>query len=110
MVLVNFGLVIKNTFFIDWVAISTVSTQKDIPGYPFVNLQSMSDGPVNNSTGIPYLYMSDFDLSAIDIHVSIQIKITTNKITMLLFLERQSSNYNGITRPNGLLQVKELRS
>lgn len=54
----------------DWVAISTKSTQKETAGYPFVNLQSMSDGPVTNSTGIPYLYMSDLDLSAIDVHVS----------------------------------------
>lgn len=59
---------------IDWVSIGTISTQKQIQGYPFVSLQSMSDGPVSNGTGIPYLYMSDLDLTAKDTEVALEFK------------------------------------
>ncbi|EEZ99047.1 protein CREG1 [Tribolium castaneum] len=52
----------------DWVSIATTSTQKAIQGYPFVSLKSVSDGPLTNSTGIPYLYMTDLDVSGQDIN------------------------------------------
>lgn len=58
-------------FFLDWVSIATLSTEKVIKGYPFVNLKSMSDGPTSNGTGIPYLYMSDLDQTGQDIKVCI---------------------------------------
>ncbi|RZC40965.1 Pyrid oxidase 2 domain containing protein [Asbolus verrucosus] len=51
----------------DWVSIATKSTQKAIEGYPFVSLKSVSDGPPSNSTGVPYLYMTDMDVSGKDI-------------------------------------------
>jgi len=51
----------------DWVSISTISTLSSIKTYPFVNLKSMSDGPVSKGTGIPYLYMTELDLSGKDI-------------------------------------------
>lgn len=69
-------------FSIDWVAISTISTQKETAGYPFVNLQSMSDGPVENGTGIPYFYMSGLDLSAIDIKVNNLLSERAKKVTV----------------------------
>lgn len=51
----------------DWVSIATISVQSNITGYPFVSLKSLSDGPANNGTGIPYLYMTDQDVSGTDI-------------------------------------------
>ncbi|XP_066150647.1 protein CREG1 [Euwallacea fornicatus] len=51
----------------DWVSIATISTQTDIEGYPFVGLKSLSDGTESNSTGIPYIYMSDMDVSGTDL-------------------------------------------
>lgn len=55
----------------DWASVATISTLKTTVGYPFVTLKSMSDGPSDNGTGIPYLYMTDLDLSGKDILVSI---------------------------------------
>lgn len=51
----------------DWVSIATESTVKEIQSYPFANLKSMSDGPVSNGTGVPYMYMSPWDLTGTDI-------------------------------------------
>lgn len=53
----------------DWVAVATTSTAKGTNGYPFVNLLSMSDGPVINGTGIPYVYMTNMDTIGQDIQV-----------------------------------------
>jgi len=51
----------------DWVSISTTSTLPSVKTYPFVSLESVSDGPVSKGTGIPYLYITTLDLSAKDI-------------------------------------------
>ncbi|KAL3279518.1 hypothetical protein HHI36_017027 [Cryptolaemus montrouzieri] len=53
---------------VDWVSMATISTQKGIEGYPFATVKSMSDGPVDNSTGVPYFYMSSIELSQQDIN------------------------------------------
>ncbi|XP_030757917.1 protein CREG1-like [Sitophilus oryzae] len=50
-----------------WVSVATISTQKSILGYPFVSLKSFCDGPVDNSTGIPYFYMTSMDVSGKDL-------------------------------------------
>lgn len=57
-------------FFLDWVAIATISTQDDIKGFPYVSLKSFSDGTKMNSTGIPFLYMTDMDVIGKDVLVS----------------------------------------
>lgn len=57
-------------YFVDWVSIATISTQKNITGYPFVSLKSLSDGPTSNSTGVPYLYMTSMDVSGHDLEVN----------------------------------------
>ncbi|ENN82489.1 hypothetical protein YQE_01137 [Dendroctonus ponderosae] len=54
----------------DWVAVGTLSVREDMKGDPFVSLKSISDGPASNSSGIPYLYMTDMDITAIDILVN----------------------------------------
>lgn len=59
--------VVHNT---GWISLATISTQSKIVGYPFVSLKSFSDGPDNNSTGVPYLYMTDMDVSGKDVIVS----------------------------------------
>ncbi|KAL1505728.1 hypothetical protein ABEB36_005225 [Hypothenemus hampei] len=51
----------------NWLSIATISTHEGIEGYPFVSLKSFSDGPNDNGTGIPYLYMTDQDISALDL-------------------------------------------
>lgn len=56
--------------FLGWVSIATISTQDDIKGFPYVSLKSFSDGPKENSTGTPFLYMTDMDVTGKDVLVS----------------------------------------
>lgn len=51
----------------EWASISTISTADPIKGYPFGNIMSISDGPVDKSSGTPYAYISRMDLSGTDL-------------------------------------------
>jgi Pyridoxamine 5'-phosphate oxidase len=53
----------------DWTAMSTISARDPIVGFPFSNIFSVSDGTVNHSTGIPYMYLTDMEMSMQDIEV-----------------------------------------
>jgi hypothetical protein len=47
----------------DWLSMSTFTTRESISGYPFTSAFATSDGPPDNSTGIPYMYITPNDLS-----------------------------------------------
>ena len=47
----------------EWVSMATIAKREPIVGYPFVNIFSLSDGPIDNSTGVPYMYVTEFDMS-----------------------------------------------
>ncbi|XP_043286836.1 protein CREG1-like [Venturia canescens] len=51
----------------DWAALGTISTREDVVGYPIVNVKSISDGPVGNGNGVPYLYITPMGFSAKDL-------------------------------------------
>ena len=51
----------------DWAALATIATREPIIGFPFANVLSISDGPVDNSTGVPYIYVSPWEISARDL-------------------------------------------
>lgn len=55
---------------LDWASIATISTLPEIKSYPFVSLESISDGPRDNSTGMLYFYLTPLDTSSQDIRVS----------------------------------------
>lgn len=65
-----------------WASIATISTALPIQGFPFANIISVCDGPVNKSSGVPYMYMTRFDLSGKDL-------LSNDKAT-LSFSEAQS--------------------
>ncbi|KAM6177989.1 protein CREG2-like [Rhynchocyon petersi] len=44
-----------------WGCLATVSAQEKIQGLPFGNCLPISDGPINNSTGIPFFYLTPKD-------------------------------------------------
>ncbi|XP_044522971.1 protein CREG2 [Gracilinanus agilis] len=44
-----------------WGFLATISTQEKIKGVPFGNCLPISDGPFNNSTGIPFFYVTPKD-------------------------------------------------
>ncbi|KAK5649497.1 hypothetical protein RI129_000526 [Pyrocoelia pectoralis] len=58
--------IIHNT---DWVSIATISTLPFAKSYPFANIKSMSDGPVSQGTGVPYILMTGIDFSGKDLEV-----------------------------------------
>ncbi|CAJ1079667.1 protein CREG2 [Xyrichtys novacula] len=51
----------------DWGHLATISTQEKIKGLPFGNIFSISDGPVDNSTGVIYFYVTPMDNTVIDL-------------------------------------------
>ena len=51
---------------------ATISVREPTKGFPFSNVISMSDGTLDGkSTGIPYMYMTDMEMSTHDLHVSL---------------------------------------
>ncbi|CAL1597975.1 unnamed protein product [Knipowitschia caucasica] len=53
----------------DWASLATVSSREPVIGQPFSNVFSISDGPVKHSSGVPYLYLTDMELSVKDLRV-----------------------------------------
>lgn len=53
----------------DWASLGTISSTLEIKGYPFSDVFSVSDGPLLNSSGVPYLYMTPLDLSTRNIEI-----------------------------------------
>ena len=51
----------------DWAAMATIAARDPIVGFPFANIFSVSDGPLDNSTGVPYIYISPWEISAQDL-------------------------------------------
>ncbi|XP_007957674.1 protein CREG2 [Orycteropus afer afer] len=50
-----------------WGCLATVSAQEKIRGLPFGNCLPISDGPINNSTGIPFFYLTPKDPAVADL-------------------------------------------
>jgi len=51
----------------DWVSMATFSSRENFTDYPTANVFSMADGPVDHSTGIPYFYLTEMELSIHDL-------------------------------------------
>ncbi|XP_029980855.1 protein CREG2 [Sphaeramia orbicularis] len=51
----------------DWGVLSTISTQDKITGLPFGNIFSVSDGSLDNSTGVIYFYVTPMDNTVSDL-------------------------------------------
>ena len=64
---------------LDWASIATISNNS----FPLANLKSISDGPIDNSSGIPYFYMTPWDLSGHDLSV----------FMLLFMLKKQYLNF-----------------
>lgn len=56
----------------DWGALATLSAQEGLRGRPFANIFSLSDGPPGpcGGSGVPYLYLTDMEISVQDLEVS----------------------------------------
>jgi len=51
----------------DWGSMATIATRDPIQGKPFSNVFSVSDGPVGNGTGTPYMFTTPMEMSVIDL-------------------------------------------
>uniref|UniRef100_H2ZU95 CREG-like beta-barrel domain-containing protein n=1 Tax=Latimeria chalumnae TaxID=7897 RepID=H2ZU95_LATCH len=54
----------------DWGSLATISVQEVVRGWPFANVFSVSDGPLEQGTGVPYFYLSPLEISVHDLKVS----------------------------------------
>lgn len=64
---------------VDWCVIGTTSTMKGHTGAPFTNILSVSDGPIGNSSGVPYFYVTDLDQSSVDIKHNNTVSISMSE-------------------------------
>jgi len=60
----------------DWTSMATLSSRANFSGYPTANVFSVSDGPIDNSSGTPYFYLSAWELSSHDLMKNNRASIT----------------------------------
>ncbi|XP_014738306.1 PREDICTED: protein CREG1 isoform X3 [Sturnus vulgaris] len=64
----------------DWGALATLSAQEGLRGRPFANVFSLSDGPPGpcGGSGVPYLYLTDMEISVQDLEVNSNASLTVS--------------------------------
>ena len=67
----------------NWGAMATISARTPILGFPFANVFSLSDGPVGESTGTPYIYATPMEISFHDLRANPQASITMSLAQVL---------------------------
>ena len=60
----------------NWGAMATIAARTPIVGFPFANVFSLSDGPVEESTGTPYIYATPMEISFHDLRANPRASIT----------------------------------
>lgn len=61
---------------VDWAALATMTSQAGVKHSPYANIVSMSDGPVDQGSGVPFFYMTPLDLSSKDLAKENKASIT----------------------------------
>ncbi|KAM9206141.1 protein CREG1 isoform 2-T2 [Mergus octosetaceus] len=64
----------------DWGALATLSAQDGLRGHPFANVFSLSDGAPGRGggSGVPYLYLTDMEISVRDLRVNSNASLTVS--------------------------------
>ncbi|KAJ1112602.1 hypothetical protein NDU88_000864 [Pleurodeles waltl] len=60
----------------DWGALATLSSHEPVKGKPFANVFSVSDGPLKQGSGVPYLYLTNMEISVQDLTVNPAASLT----------------------------------
>jgi len=70
--IIIFIIILFHVLSADYAAVATISTRKETETYPIANVISISDGPIGNGSGIPYMYITPNGLAHIaqDLEVS----------------------------------------
>jgi len=57
--------------------LATISSRRDILGYPFANVFSLSDGAnLKESSGVPYFYLTPLEMSVKDLRKDTRASLT----------------------------------
>ncbi|XP_019631020.1 PREDICTED: protein CREG1-like [Branchiostoma belcheri] len=64
----------------DWGSLASISTHQPMKGKPFTNVFSVSDGPVENGTGVPYFFFSPLDVTVQDLMVNPNASFSMSEI------------------------------
>ncbi|XP_051870251.1 protein CREG1 isoform X2 [Pristis pectinata] len=59
----------------DWASMATISTHKPVVGRAFSNVFSISDGPPQRGSGVPYLYLTPLEISVQDIKINPEVSL-----------------------------------
>merc|ERR1712051_631759 len=66
--------IIHNSY---WASMGTISAREPMAGYPFTNPWDISDGTSPDvSTGIPYMYFTDMEMSVIDLKADNRLSLS----------------------------------
>lgn len=68
----------------DWGALATLSAQEGLRGRPFANIFSISDGAPGpgGGSGVPYLYLTDMEISVQDLEVSGGPRVSAARLSL----------------------------
>ncbi|XP_067849138.1 protein CREG1 [Heptranchias perlo] len=59
----------------DWGSVATISTHEPVVGRAFSNIFSVSDGPLEQASGVPYLYLTPLEISVQDMQANPQTSL-----------------------------------
>jgi hypothetical protein len=76
MLILHFRMARYITHKSNWGALATMAVREPIVGFPFANIFSLSDGPLDKSSGVPYMYISPWEISAHDLKQNNKTSIT----------------------------------
>ncbi|XP_006002962.1 protein CREG2 [Latimeria chalumnae] len=63
-----------------WGFLAAVSSMEKIKGVPLGNIFCTSDGPIDNSTGIPFFYVSPKDITVTDLRINSAASLTFSEV------------------------------
>jgi hypothetical protein len=74
----------------DWCVMAYKSQQPMTSDFPMGTILSVSDGPLGNGKGTPYVYVSELEEAVQDTHVSVMYSGKTFKSYEMKFLSTNS--------------------
>ncbi|XP_028655923.2 T-cell surface glycoprotein CD3 zeta chain isoform X2 [Erpetoichthys calabaricus] len=84
----------------DWASMATIASRDPIIGTPFANVFSVSDGPLDNSTGELYMYLTTLEISVQDLQkMNLRRTYTLSSVVILFHITGTYAEVTGLTDP-----------